>query len=97
MSKWDWSLSEWRDYYDKLAKRAEDNYQQSGMSRYDREHHRYVVIVDAMNKAIEHDDERDNDRYRRMHNIDAYFDRYGAKDSFSRAEVVKIVQDIKHM
>ena len=97
MSKWDWGLPEWRDYYDKLAKRAEQNYQSSGMARYDREHHKYTVIVDAMNKAIEHDDERDNDRMRRVYNIEAYFDRYGARDSFTRSDVEKIVRDIKYM
>lgn len=97
MSKWDWNLSEWRDYYSKLMHRAEDNYQSTGLSRYDREHHKYDVIVEAMNKAIEHDNEADNDRIRRMHNIDAYFDRYGSRDSFTRAEVLRIVQDIKQM
>lgn len=34
---------------------------------------------------------------RRIHNIDAYMERYGAKDSYTRAEVMKIVNDIKNM
>lgn len=96
-TKWDWSLMEWRDYYDGLRKKAENNYQESGMARYDREHHKYEVIVEAFDKAIEHDDERDNDRVRRMHNIDAYMDRYGAKDTFTKAELTRIVNDIKNM
>jgi hypothetical protein len=46
MSKWDWGLPEWRDYYDKLAKRAEQNYQSSGTARYDRD------ILDSMYEVV---------------------------------------------
>lgn len=97
MSKWDWSLAEWRDYYYKLMTKAERNYQETGESRYDRERLKYDIIVGAMDKAIEFDDERDNDRLRRMRNIDAYYERYGSRDSFTKAEVDKIVRDIRGM
>ena len=96
-TKWDWSLAEWRDYYENLRRRAEYNYQNSGDGRYDRERFRYDVLVEAFNKAIEYDDERDNAKMRRIHNIDAYMDRFGAKDSFTKAEVLKLVNDIKNM
>lgn len=96
-TKWDWTLREWRDYYDKLRHKAEYNYQDSGESRYDRECMRYEVIVDAMNKAMEYEDERDNERKRRMHNIEAYMERLGGRSMYSRADLDKIVTDIKHM
>lgn len=96
-TKWDWSLAEWRDYYEGLRIKAYNNYQECGENRYDREHHKYDVIVEAFDKAIEHDDERDNAKMRRIHNIDAYMDRFGAKDSFTKAEVMGIINAIKGM
>ena len=96
MNKWDWTLREWRDYYEKLRHRNENNYQETGESRYDREAHKYDVIVDAMNKALEYDDERDAERMRRIHNINAYVDRLSAKDVFTRADVERIMNDLKN-
>lgn len=96
-TKWDWSTADWHDYYDRLRKKADDNYQNSGDSRYDRERYRYEVIVEAFDKAVEYNDERDNAKMRRMRNIDAYMERLVPKGEYSRAEVMRLVDDIKDM
>lgn len=96
-SKWDWSFKDWHDYYEKLSVRAGYNYQCSGESRYLRAQLKYEVILEALEKAIEYDDEKDNDKMRRVRNIEAYMDRYTGKESFTRAEVLKIVNEIKVM
>lgn len=96
-SKWEWSNADWRSYYEKLSARAGYRYQCSGESRYLREQLKYDVIVEALNKAIEYDDEKDNDRMRRIRNINDYMDRYTGKESFTKSEVMKIVNDIKVM
>lgn len=49
----DFTMQEWRDYYADLERKAESNYQNSGIARYDRERYRYGKIVDAFDGWLE--------------------------------------------
>ena len=93
----DWSMAEWRDYYARLAQKASNNYQQTGEGRYDREFYKYDTIVDAFNGYLEYKDERDNDRERRLHNIDAYVADRTHKDAYTKAEVMAMINAIRNM
>lgn len=93
-TKEDWSMREWRDYYEKLRARAFWNYQNSGEPRYDREENRYSKIVDAFNGYLENQDEVDTDRIRRKHNIDEYAERHTLKEMYTRNEVLKMLRDV---
>lgn len=92
--KEDWSLSEWRDYYEKLQQRAYMQYQETGTGRYDSQQYQYSKIVDAFNAYISYRDDEDKERIRRKHNIDAYVDRYVIKETYSKAEVLKMLHDV---
>lgn len=92
--KTDWTLEEWRDYYDKLQKRAYMNYQETGIGRYDNEQFKYSKIVDAFNGYIAFRDEEDKERLRRKRNIDAYASQYVCKDHYTRNEVLKMLRDV---
>lgn len=49
----DYTMQEWRDYYAEQEQKAEDNYQNSGVARYDRERYRYGKIVEAFDGYLE--------------------------------------------
>ncbi len=49
----DYTMQEWRDYYAEQERKAEDNYQNSGVARYDRERYRYGKIVEAFDGWLE--------------------------------------------
>lgn len=49
----DYTMQEWRDYYAEQYRKAEDNYQNSGVARYDRERYRYYKIVEAFDGYLE--------------------------------------------
>lgn len=49
----DFTMQEWRDYYAEQYRKAEDNYQNSGVARYDRERYRYFKIVEAFDGYLE--------------------------------------------
>ena len=92
--KEDWSLTEWRDYYQKLQQKAYMQYQETGTGRYDSEQYKYSKIVDSFNAYISYRDDEDKERLRRKHNIDAYADRCVVNDTYSKAEVLKILRDV---
>lgn len=96
-TKEDWSMEEWRDYYEKLAQRAYQNYQESGESRYDREYFRYDTIVKAFNGYLEYKDENDNEKLRRLHNIDAYVAEHIYNDTYTKAEVMRLINAVRNM
>ena len=93
-SKADWSMREWRDYYNKLQDKAYQNYQETGIARYDREFIRYERIVDAFNGYLENKNDQDTERTRRIQNISAYVDKYVHHNSYTRDEVLKMIRDI---
>ena len=93
-TKEDWSMSEWRDYYEELRSRAYQMYQESGERRYDQQEYKYSKIVDAFNGYISYKDDEDKERVRRKHNIDAYADRHVYKDTYSKNEVLKMLHDV---
>lgn len=94
MSRADWSMREWRDYYEKLQQKAYMNYQETGIGRYDREFIKYERIVDAFNGYLDNKNEQDTERTRRIQNISAYVDKYVHHETYSKAEVLKMIQDI---
>lgn len=49
----DYTMQEWRDYYAEQEQKAESNYQNSGVARYDRERYRYGKIVEAFDGYLE--------------------------------------------
>ena len=49
----DYTMQEWRDYYAEQERKAESNYQNSGVARYDRERYRYGKIVEAFDGYLE--------------------------------------------
>ena len=94
MSKADWTMREWRDYYENLRQKAYMDYQETGESRYDRRELQYAKIVDAFNGYLDFKDEEDHERLRRKRNIESYADRYVNKENFSKNEVLKLIRDI---
>lgn len=49
----DYTMQELRDYYAEQERKAERNYQGSGVPRYDRERYRYGRIVEAFDGYLE--------------------------------------------
>ena len=92
--KENWTMSDWRDYYEKLRQKASDDYQSTGDGRYDNREHQYSVIVDAFNGCIAYRDEVDEDRMRRRRNLQAYADKLQGKENFTLGEVKKILDDV---
>lgn len=91
----DFTMREWRDYYTRLAQKAENNYQMCGEPRFERERIKYEAIVSAFNGYLEHKDEADTAKARRQHNIDEYCKQHLYKDSYSKAEVSRIIGVIR--
>ena len=94
-NKEDWTMEQWRDYYDKLRSKAEYNYQMTGMGRYDNEMYKYDRIVEAFNGYLEHKNEADTEKLRRQHNIDAYVENHLYKDEYTKADVMKLIKVIR--
>lgn len=94
-TKEDWSMREWRDYYEKLRKKAYMDFQETGINRYDREEMRYSIIVDAFNGYLENKSEVDDEKLRRRHNIEAYAESHVYKDTYTKAEVLAILNTVK--
>lgn len=90
----DWTMSEWRDYYEQLQDRAYQFYQETGAKRYDQQQYKYSKIVDAFNGYLDNKDTVDRERMRRKHNIDEYADRHTTKDVYTRNEVLKMLRDV---
>jgi len=95
-TKFDWSMTEWRDYYDTLAKKAYQNHQETGESRYDRENHRYEIIVKAFNGYLAHKSEEDEAKMKRLRNVEAYIKQISG-DVFTRAEVLRMIREVGEM
>ena len=96
MSKADWNMEQWRNYYEGLRQKAYNNYQESGEKRYDSQEHKYSVIVDAFDGYLENKREVDAAKRRRQTNIDAYIDRYtSSKSDYTRDEVVNLLRGVK--
>lgn len=94
MSKEDWSMTEWRDYYEKLRQRAYMNYQESGMARYDRQELQYGKIVDAFDGYLANKEETDSEKMRRIRNINAYVEQHLYKETYNRNEVLALIRTI---
>lgn len=94
--KEDWTLEDWRDYYEKLRQKAFDDYQSTGESRFDNRERQYSVIVDAFNAYIDFNNEEDTEKMRRRRNILAYADKLQdmGKTHFTIGEVKKILSEI---
>ena len=90
----EWSMEEWRDYYENLRQKAYNNYQDTGMARFDSQERRYSVIVEAFDGYLENKSEVDTERARRLRNIEAYADRLKGKDIFTQNDVKRILYDI---
>lgn len=95
MSRVDWSMREWRDYYEKLQQKAYMNYQETGIGRYDREFIKYERIVDAFNGYLDNKDSNDSERTRRIKNISAFVDQHIHKETYSKTEVLSMIDVIK--
>ena len=93
-TKEDWTMSEWRDYYEGLQNRAYQCYQETGERRYDQQEYKYSKIVDAFNGYLELKNDVDTERVRRKRNIEAYADQHVYKDTYSKNEVLKMLHDV---
>lgn len=95
MSRTPETTLEWVEHYDKLMKRAEQNYQETGELRYDKAAYKYSVIVDALMAKRREETEQALDLKKRITNRDAVIDRleYRIHDNFSYAEVVELLKE----
>lgn len=94
-TKEDWNMQEWRDYYDRLQQKAYMTYQQTGDPKHDREQFRYSKIVDAFNGYLSYAEEADTERLRRWRNIDAYIERNVLEETYTKAEVKRMLETLK--
>lgn len=94
-TKEDWSMREWLDYYERLRQKAYMDFQETGTSRYDREELRYSKIVDAFVGYLENKSEADDEKLRRRRNIEAYAESHVYKDTYTKAEVLAILNVVK--
>lgn len=91
----DYSMEEWRDYYNKLYQRNYDNYQQTGDSRYERAYYQYQKIVDAFNGYIEWKKEEDTARKRRFDNFHNFLQNNVLEEKYTRAEVFQLLRKVR--
>lgn len=94
-TKEDWSMAEWRDYYEELQNRAYQCYQETGERRYDQQQYKYSKIVDAFNGYLDLKNDVDIERHRRERNIDAYAERHVIKEHYTKNEVLRLIRDIR--
>lgn len=90
-----WSMTEWRNYYQSLYDDAASKYQETGIARYDSQAYKLDVIITAFNGYLAHKDERDTERTRRLRNIDAFVDRHVTDEAYTRTEVLDLIRQIK--
>ena len=86
------TTQEWLQYYERLEARAYDNYQQTGMPRYDNSQYKYSVICGALRAKLKAEAESDDEIQKRMHNKNAVIDRL-YKNEYTKAEVIKLLDD----
>lgn len=92
MSRQPETTQEWLEYYERLEARAYDNYQQTGMPRYDNSQYKYSVICGALRAKLKAEAERDDEIQKRMRNKNAVIDRL-YKNEYTKAEVIKLLDD----
>lgn len=86
------TTQEWIARYERNALKAEDNYQQTGIQRYDSQAYEYRSIVDAFQAMLKQEQNYHDDIRKRTTNCDYIIDRL-VKDSYSRDEVKKLLRD----
>lgn len=83
---------EWLARWEKRRQKAFDNYQSTGIQRYDDYEDECSVVCEALRAYIERQSERTEDTCRRMTNRDWAIDKL-VKGTYTRAEVVKMLHD----
>lgn len=83
---------EWLERYEKKLLRAQQNYQETGDPKYDRQVEEFEVVTDALVALIQKQEERQVDIKKRITNRDAVIDRL-IKDNYSRGEVLELLRD----
>ena len=86
------TTQEWIDRYQKKYDRAYDNYQQTGIGKYDSQAYEYMCIVSAFEAQKKRNDERDHELMQRRANMNTVVDRL-YKNEYTRDEVVKLLND----
>ena len=84
------TTQEWLDRYEKKYQRAWDNYQNSGMARYDSQSYEYQVICDALRAKLKLEGERDDEIRKRMRNCNHVTENL-YKETYTKAEVVDLL------
>lgn len=85
------TTSEWLEYFDKLRRRAEINYQESGEPRYENAQYKYEVICDALIAKLKDEDERDYTINQRIKNMESAIERL-YKNEYTKEEVVDLLK-----
>lgn len=83
---------EWLERYEKKLWRAQQNYQETGDAKYDRQVEEFEVVTDGLVALIQKQEERQVDIKKRITNRDAVIDRL-IKDNYSRGEVLELLRD----
>lgn len=83
---------EWLERYEKKRDKAYQNYQETGIQKYDREFHKYDQICEAFHALIQHKEERKSDIKKRITNKNAVIDNL-LLQKYSRAEVIKMLNE----
>lgn len=92
MAKQPETTQEWLAYYERLEAKAYDNYQQTGMPRYDNSQYKYSVICGALRAKLREESDRDDEIRKRMRNKDAVVDRL-YKNEYTKAEVIELLNN----
>jgi hypothetical protein len=92
-TKYEWTPSEWAEYYEHLARKNEMSYQESGEPRYERAQFQYDQIADAFRALAWKNSEQEVDMKKRMGNCDGVIGRLIPNKDYSYAEVCKMLKE----
>lgn len=93
MNRFDWTTSQWIEYYDKLSNKNYMAYQESGLARYENAYIKYEQIADAFRAKAGQEKESGADMKKRMNNKNFVVERLIPGKDYSYDEVVKLLND----
>lgn len=87
-----WSIDEWIEYYDGLAKKNYMSYQETGEPRCDKAQYKYEKIADAFRAYQREKSEKDVDIKKRMANCDGTISKLIPSKTYSFDEVSRLLR-----
>lgn len=88
------SVNEWIEYYDKQYRRAYENFQETGESRYETAYIKADEAANAFRVKAELRNEVDTAKMRRIRNANALIDKLPHGKDFSREEVAEYISEV---